>query len=352
MKNFSFRKVVVYLVVVASISIVGVNSAVNAIVTPTEGPDSAGYISPTFKNLNVQGNMTVVGDVILTGLKALYVKEIKSGEGDGVPLKISDDLVVGDIGAPATGGIMMSNWVGPVLTSRMSLFSDNCPPGLTTACYKGLGMWGLFLEWFDGAVLTLGILNNPNASFKVKAFNSDSTFVDLLTVNNSGDLYTKGKITAGSELRVTTDATVVGKLTAFSNLDLAGNLYNSAIVPGIGVPSTELPVKILDPDGVDITGDTILHNDLDVEGKLSVANLGFLMSDVVDRWEVIAGDNWWEKHAVCPEGSVLISCDFSGNTGSWNFTNYAGRDCASYKWAAMPDTPAGYCLTGGLIGGI
>lgn len=64
--------------------------------------------------------------------------------------------------------------------------------------YQGIGRWGMFME---PHVLSLGIPNLAGKSFKFRAFDDNSTGVDLLTISREGNVYIKGYLDAKINLK-------------------------------------------------------------------------------------------------------------------------------------------------------
>ncbi|MBI4133887.1 MAG: hypothetical protein HY475_00525 [Candidatus Terrybacteria bacterium] len=101
--------------------------------------------------------------------------------------------VVGNIQVDDGGsgnGIMLQGADRPLITRNWDTF--------TSGGYSGVGRWGLFME---PSTLTLGIPNFGGPTFQVKAFNANSSSVNLLTVNNAGRLDIAGDAyIAGSQV--------------------------------------------------------------------------------------------------------------------------------------------------------
>ncbi|MFA6917433.1 MAG: hypothetical protein WC285_01170 [Candidatus Gracilibacteria bacterium] len=102
MKKLNFRRAFIYLVatVFAVIMIIGSTSAV----APAQSPDAAGYVSPTFNNLNVQGNSTISGILTVIGtlnagaLNAPYLFNTYQIYPYGIgalPINILGDVIIG-----------------------------------------------------------------------------------------------------------------------------------------------------------------------------------------------------------------------------------------------------------------
>ncbi|OHA50090.1 MAG: hypothetical protein A2682_03300 [Candidatus Terrybacteria bacterium RIFCSPHIGHO2_01_FULL_58_15] len=101
--------------------------------------------------------------------------------------------VVGNVQVDDGGsgnGIMLQGADRPLITRNWDTF--------TSGGYAGVGRWGLFME---PSTLTLGIPNVGGPTFQVKAFNANSSSVNLLTVNTSGRLDIAGDAyIAGSQV--------------------------------------------------------------------------------------------------------------------------------------------------------
>lgn len=97
------------------------------------------------------------------------------------------DLLVQTGTLASNAGIRQAGSDTPLITKGLDPF--------TSGAYNGWGRWGFFME---PHVLVAGIWNTAGKYFKVRAFNADSSGVDLLSLSSIGDLLNLGYHRVGS----------------------------------------------------------------------------------------------------------------------------------------------------------
>jgi hypothetical protein len=121
--------------------------------------------------------------------------------------------ITGDIQNSTPSGIMLDAANRPLITRGWDRF--------TSGSYTGIGRWGLFMEPFN---LVLGIPGDdvPGRYFQVRKYALDGSFGNLMTVDQSGNLWTMGAVNPPSDRNVKTN---------FAAVDTAEVLAKVAALP-------------------------------------------------------------------------------------------------------------------------
>lgn len=234
MKTLISRKAIVFATlatvlaaIAVTVTVLGISSAF-ATVTPTQSPDTTGYISPTFSGLNVTGGTTTLGATNITGNTTI---------GGTLGTNSSGPTLTGgalfDTGSNRKG-IVMSGQDKPMLTNGFDTF--------TSGIYQGIGRWGIFME---PSKLTFGIPALSGRYFVFKRFNADSSGDNLMLLDVNGNLTTAAGVTANGDVAST------GNITA-KNIGVYKQAFSDTTL-AVGAAQTHLGAQVSCPSGIAIS---------------------------------------------------------------------------------------------------
>lgn len=211
--------------------------------TPTrQGAAATNATISVYGNLDLAGGTQ--GDVYLSSGKMLRVDGASATSlnignitsPSNFTLSVIGDLWVDD--HDTTGkGIQLEAADRPIITRGWDTFSSGI--------YAGVGRWGLFME---PNVLALGTPNVAGKSFRLRAYNADSTSVDRFSVDMStGNTTVTGGLSVGGATTLNT-LNVTGT-TTLNNVNITGTI-NSA--NGFTLPAGAGAGKVLTSDAAGV----------------------------------------------------------------------------------------------------
>jgi hypothetical protein len=164
------------------------------IVCGTDDSGGAGVIGPGTQNklakFNAAGSNIIDSQITDTGNMISIATNVTIGTGN---LFINDQAGTGK-------GIVLRGDDRPMITRNFDTF--------TSGLYTGVGRWGLFMTPHT-VVIGLPNIAAPAKSFAVRAYNPDSTSVDLLKVNYNGDTTIKNDVEVGGVIKSTSGDVII-----------------------------------------------------------------------------------------------------------------------------------------------